>query len=130
MIDKSSYQKQLKGWWSLLLLLLRLPLDLGLLELSAVGVGLHLPLPVLVFLELALLVKTSEEVLGIERVLCLSLQEFMLLLELPVLLLKLVCPLLLAHLLFLQFGELRSSAPSFRTYFQHMHALSIGRCTK
>ena len=75
---------------------MRLPLDLGLLELRAVRVGLHLPLPVLVFLELALLVEPSEEVLGIERVLRLGLLELELLLELPVLLLQLVCPLLLA----------------------------------
>ena len=75
---------------------MRLPLDLGLLELRAVRVGLDLPLSVLVFLELALLVEPSEEVLGIERVLRLGLLELELLLELPVLLLQLVCPLLLA----------------------------------
>ena len=78
-----------------MLLLLRLPLHLGLLELRTVRVGLDLPLPVLVFLELALLVETSEEVLGFERVLCLGL------LELPVLLLQLGCRFLLAYLLFL-----------------------------
>ena len=42
-----------------------------------------------VFLELPLFIETSEDVLGIERVLGLGLQEFMLLLELPVLLLQL-----------------------------------------
>ena len=46
---------------------------MGLLELSTVRVGLDLPLSVLVFLELALFVEPSEEVLGIERVLCLGL---------------------------------------------------------
>ena len=79
-----------------MLLLLRLPLHRGLLELRPVRVGLHLPLPVLVFLELALLVETSEQILGLERVLRLGLLQLKPLLELPVLLLQLVCPLLLA----------------------------------
>ena len=56
-----------------MLLLLRLPLHRGLLELGAVRVGLDLPLPVLVLLELALLVETSEEVLGVKRILRLGL---------------------------------------------------------
>ena len=56
-----------------MLLLLRLPLHRGLLELRTVRVGLDLPLPVLVFLVLALLVETSEEVLGVKRILRLGL---------------------------------------------------------
>ena len=42
-----------------------------------------------VFLELPLFIETSEDVLGIERVLCLGLLELEPLLELPVLLLQL-----------------------------------------
>ena len=112
------------------MLLLRLLPHGRLLELSPVGVGLHLPLPVFILLELALLIESGEQVLGLEGILGLSLLEFEPLLEVPVLPFQLLCSRLLAQLLFLQLCELGSSAPALRTYLEHVYALAVGRCTK
>ena len=114
----------------LLLLLLRFALDLSLFEVGAIGVVLNDPITLLVLLELALLVEFGKQVFGLVRLLGLLLLELEPVLQLPVLLLQLVCPLLLAQLLFFQLGELGLGPPPLRTTFEHMCSFAVRRCTK